>query len=96
MFDSRHEAAERELARHDALLQRFVGWEIEAEAPLFDTGAATLFDSSGAAGHGGDAPSLADVLAIVASLPKLPFLRALAGWLGTRLGLVPPARQLRA
>ncbi|WP_437617138.1 lycopene cyclase family protein [Sorangium sp. So ce834] len=40
--------------------------------------------------------SLADVLAIVASLPKLPFLRALAGWLGTRLGLVPPARQLRA
>jgi lycopene beta-cyclase len=40
--------------------------------------------------------SLADVLAIVASLPKLPFLRALAGWAGTRLGLVPPARQLRA
>ncbi|WP_437667573.1 lycopene cyclase family protein [Sorangium sp. So ce1182] len=40
--------------------------------------------------------SLADVLALVASLPKLPFLRALAGWLGTRLGLVRPARHLRA
>lgn len=254
VFDSRPEAAELDLARHDALLQRFVGWEIEAEAPLFDAEAATLFDFASAADDGGDAgvarfyyvipftprralielvalggeareedlarlvertargaryrivrreggaslltgapfarrlgrrvlaigvaggrlkpstgyaftrilddaarivrsleaaghpfararrglpyrffdavflrllaaqparvepaltalftrnpvervlrflderASVADVLALVASLPKLPFLRALAGWVGTRLGLVPPARQLR-
>lgn len=44
LFDSRFPTAFPETTRHDALVQRFVGWEIELGAPVLDPGAAWLFD----------------------------------------------------
>jgi lycopene beta-cyclase len=46
VFDSRPQAARPATARQDALVQRFVGWEVELEEPFFDPESATLFDFS--------------------------------------------------
>ncbi|HEY0707034.1 MAG TPA: lycopene cyclase family protein [Polyangia bacterium] len=47
VFDSRWQAARPALDRADALVQRFVGWEIELDQPALDPTAARLFDFAG-------------------------------------------------
>jgi lycopene beta-cyclase len=43
-FDSRAAAARPSGGRHDTLVQRFVGWEIELDRPVLDPRAVVLFD----------------------------------------------------